>query len=440
MTPLRASSPDFLRKLRAFVGSGEAAPDVRAAVAAIIADVKARGDRAVLEYTARFDRAKLSVRQLRIPLKELEQAAARFEPAKRKAFAEASKCVLAFHARTLPKGWTAKNPHGATVGERHHAIRRCGLYIPGGQVPLVSTVLMTALPAKVAGVPEICACTPPGPDGKINPDILAALYLCGVREVYAVGGAQAVAAMALGTGTIAPVDKIFGPGNAFVTEAKRQVFGLVGVDLLPGPSEVMVIADRTADPEWVAADLCAQAEHGSGKEKLYLVTESSALAEKALAAARAQSATLTHGEKIRRALDGKVCVVLVGRIEEAAEVANLVAPEHLELMVAKAKLGKLSARITTAGAILIGGHTPTVLGDFTAGPSHTLPTGGTGRFFSGLRVADFLRRTSLVQYDEASLRKAADVVAAFADMERLDAHGRSLKVRLEGPVSRRRAG
>jgi histidinol dehydrogenase len=289
---------------------------------------------------------------------------------------------------------------------------------------------MTALPAKVAGVPELCACTPPGPDGQINPDILAALYLCGITEVYAVGGAQAVAAMALGTRTIAPVDKIFGPGNTFVTEAKRQVFGLVGVDLLPGPSEVMIIADRTARAEWVAADLCAQAEHGSGKEKLYLVTESEAFAKQCLAAARAQSASLTHGEKIRKALAAKVCTILVPKIEDAAEVANLVAPEHLELMVAPAKLKALSARITTAGAILLGHHTPTVLGDFTAGPSHTLPTGGTGRFFSGLRVADFLRRTSLVHYAPASLKKAAAVVDAFARMENLDAHGRSLKVRL----------
>jgi histidinol dehydrogenase len=248
--------------------------------------------------------------------------------------------------------------------------------------------------------------------------------------VYAVGGAQAVAAMALGTRTIAPVDKIFGPGNTFVTEAKRQVFGLVGVDLLPGPSEVMIVADRTADPQWVAADLCAQAEHGSGKEKLYLVTESEAFAKQCLAAARAQSATLSHGEKIRKALDAKVCAILVPKIEDAAEAANLVAPEHLELMVAPAKLKALSARITTAGAILLGHHTPTVLGDFTAGPSHTLPTGGTGRFFSGLRVADFLRRTSLVEYSPASLKKAAGVVDAFARMENLDAHGRSLKVRL----------
>ena len=214
------------------------------------------------------------------------------------------------------------------------------------------------------------------------------------------------------------------------SDLKRQLFGVVGVDLLPGPSEVMIVADRTADPEWVAADLCAQAEHGSGKEKLYLVTDREAFADRCLAAARAQAATLSHGEKIRQALAGKVCVILVPKIEDAAEAANLVAPEHLELMVAPAKLARLSARITTAGALLLGAHTPTVLGDFTAGPSHTLPTGGTGRFFSGLRVADFLRRTSVVRYDRASLRKAAGVVDAFARMERLDAHGRSLKARL----------
>lgn len=431
MPVLRASDKDFKSRLRAFVGNGEAAPDIRATVSQIIADVKTRGDVAVLYHTAKFDHAKLTVRQLRVPLEQLEKAVANLDPAKKKAFDEAAKCIEEFHEKTLPKGWTAKNPHGATVGERHHAIRRCGLYIPGGQVPLVSTVLMTAIPAKVAGVPELCACTPPQPDGKINPDILAALYLSGVKEVYAVGGVQAVAAMALGTESIAPVDKIFGPGNAYVTEAKRQLFGVVGVDLLPGPSEVMIIADKSARADFVAADLCAQAEHGSGKEKLYLVSDSETFAEQCLSEARTQSNSLTHGDKIRKALEGMVCVVLVNKIEEAAEVANLVAPEHLELMVAEDKLDKLSAQITTAGALLLGQDTPTVLGDFTAGPSHTLPTGGTGRFFSGLRVADFLRRTSLVQYDKASLKKAAAVVDAFSRMERLDAHGRSLKLRLD---------
>jgi len=431
MPVLRASDKDFKSRLKAFIGSGEAAPDIKTAVEQIIADVKVRGDVAVLYHTAKFDHAKLTVRQIRVPLEHLEKAVANLDPAKRKAFEEATRCIEEFHERTVPKGWTAKNPHGAMVGERHHPIRRCGLYIPGGQVPLVSTVLMTAIPAKVAGVPSICACTPPQPDGKINPDILAALYLSGVKEVYAMGGVQAIASMALGTESVAPVDKVFGPGNAYVTEAKRQLFGVVGIDLLPGPSEVMIIADSSARADFVAADLCAQAEHGSGKEKLYLVCDDENLAERCLSEARTQATSLTHGDKIRKALELMVCVVLVNKIEEAAEVANLVAPEHLELMVAEEKLEKISKLITTAGALLLGQDTPTVLGDFTAGPSHTLPTGGTGRFFSGLRVSDFLRRTSLVQYDKASLKKAAAVVDAFAKMERLDAHGRSLKLRLD---------
>ncbi len=430
MPVLRASDKDFAKKLRSFVGTGEAAVEIRQAVSAIIDDIKTRGDVGVLYHTARFDHAKLSIRQLRISVEQLQKAADSLAPEKRKAFTEAIKCIEDFHRRTLPKDWKAKNPHGATVGERHHPIHRCGLYIPGGQVPLVSTVLMTAIPAKVAGVPELCACTPPNAEGKINPDILAALYLCGIKEVYAIGGVQAIAAMALGTDTVKPVDKIFGPGNAYVTEAKRQLFGLVGIDLLPGPSEVMIIADRTAKPAWVAADLCAQAEHGSGKEKLYLVSDNETLANRCLSEARTQSSALRHGEKIRKALDTMTCVILVDSIDDAPRVANLVAPEHLELMVAASKQNKLSAEITTAGAILLGHETPTVLGDFTAGPSHTLPTGGTGRFFSGLRVADFLRRTSFARYDQASLQKAASVVDAFAKMESLDAHGQSLKIRL----------
>ncbi|MBM3825416.1 MAG: histidinol dehydrogenase [Verrucomicrobia bacterium] len=430
MLVLRANARDFSARLRSFVGSGDASSEVGRAVAGIVADVRRRGDAAVLDCTAKFDRVKLTAAGMRIPPAELARAARALPAAKRRAFEEAARCVLDFHRRTLPMSWTARNPHGATVGERHLPIRRCGLYVPGGQVPLVSTVLMTALPAKVAGVPEVCACTPPGPDGRINPDILAALHLCGVREVYAVGGAQAVAALAFGTRTVRAVDKVFGPGNAFVTEAKRQLFGAVGVDLLPGPSEVMVIADAKARADWVAADLCAQAEHGSGKEKLYLVAESRAYADRVLREARRQSESLRHGAKVVRALEKSLCVILVRRAADAAEAANLVAPEHLQLMVRPAAERRLAKKITTAGAMLLGPLSPTVLGDFTAGPSHTLPTGGTGRFFSGLRVTDFLRRTSLVRYDRASLRRAAAVVEAFSGMESLDAHGRSLKVRL----------
>lgn len=430
MPVLLSTDRDFEARLTAFIGTGEAEPAIRQTVSDIIADVRTRGDVAVLYHTARFDHAKMNVRQLRIGAEQLERAVKALDPAKRKAIDEATRCVRDFHKRTLPKSWLARNPHGAQVGERHLPIRRCGLYIPGGQVPLVSTVLMTAIPAQVAGVPELVACTPPNAEGKINPDLLAALYLCGVREVYAVGGVQAIAALAVGTASIPAVDKVFGPGNAYVTEAKRQLFGRVGVDLLPGPSEVMIIADRTANPEWVGADLCAQAEHGSGKEKLYLVTDDEDVALACERAALAQCSSLTHGEKIRRILAERLLLIVVPRLEDAAVVANRVAPEHLELLVTDRKIAVLSKAITTAGAQLLGHHTPTVLGDFTAGPSHTLPTGGTGRFFSGLRVTDFLRRTSVVRYDKASAKRAAAVVEAFAQMERLDAHGRSLSLRL----------
>lgn len=430
MPLLRSSDRDFAARLAAFVGTGEADSATRKAAAEIIDDVRRRGDRAVLAATLRFDRARLSAGDLRVPPARLAAAAKALSPERRRAILAAIDSVRDFHRRTLPRDWTARNAHGARVGERHLPIRRCGLYIPGGQVPLVSTVIMTAIPAKVARVPEIVACTPPGPDGSVHPDLLAALHLCGVREVYRIGGVQAVAAMALGTRAVRAVDKVFGPGNAFVTEAKRQLFGRVGVDLLPGPSEVMVIADRTANPEWVAADLCAQAEHGSGKETLYLVTDSAQLAAAAAKAAERQCRDLGHGAKVRAILGKRLLTVLVRDLAEAAEVANRVAPEHLELLVADREVGRLGRAITTAGAMLLGHRTPTVLGDFVAGPSHTLPTGGTGRFFSGLRVADFLRRTSLVRYDAASLRKAAPTVAAFAAMERLDAHGRSLAIRL----------
>ncbi len=430
MPLLRSWEKGFEARLRAFVGSGAADPKVRGAVAAVIDDVRRRGDKGVLAATAKFDGARLTAARLRIPETELAAAAKALPAARRRAIRAAIASVRDFHRRTLPKGWTARNAHGATVGERHLPIHRCGLYIPGGQVPLVSTVVMTAIPAVVAGVPEIVACTPPGPGGRVHPDLLAALHLCGVREAYRIGGIQAIAAMALGTGAVPAVDKVFGPGNAYVTEAKRQLFGEVGVDLLPGPSEVMVIADGTADPEWVAADLCAQAEHGSGKEKLYLVTDRAALPAEVLEAAGRQCASLSHGDKVRRILGDRLLCVLVRRLGDAAGVANRVAPEHLEMMVAPGKVDALAKAITTAGAMLLGHETPTVLGDFVAGPSHTLPTGGTGRFFSGLRVADFLRRTSVVRYDARSLRKAAATVAAFAAMERLDAHGRSLAIRL----------
>ena len=291
---------------------------------------------------------------------------------------------------------------------------------------------MSATLASIAGCPQIAAFTPSGPDGKVADGLLAALHLAGVHEVYRIGGVQAIGAMAYGTQSIRAVDKVFGPGNAYVCEAKRQVFGTVGVDSLPGPSEVMVIADGSARADFAAADLLAQAEHGSGREKIYLVSPSARVIDAIEREVSRQLPLLTRAEKTSRVLSEGFLAVKVRSLSEAAAVANYVAPEHLELLVKKAEAKALTRAITTAGAIMIGNYTPTALGDFAAGPSHVLPTGRAGRFFSGLRVADFVRRTSVIEYDQRSVKHGERIVAQFAAMERLDAHGRSARVRVEG--------
>jgi histidinol dehydrogenase len=421
----------FASQLRAFADSASASAAVSASVAAILADVRQRGDAAVVEYVAKFDRAGLTPRRFRVSEAELKAAASGLPAAERRAIRAALAAVLAFNRRSLPKGWMARNPHGARVGERHFPLQRVGVYVPGGQVPLVSTVLMTVTLAKIAGCPEIAAFTPSNAEGEVSSHLLGALALAGVKEVYRIGGVQAVGAMAYGTATIRPVDKVFGPGNAYVCEAKRQVFGTVGVDSLPGPSEVMVIADESAVPRYAAADLLAQAEHGSGREKIYLVATSRRVITRIAAEVGRQLKTLPRADRIRPVLEAGFLAVVVRSLDEAVTVANRVAPEHLELLVRPAAQVRLTRAITTAGAIMQGNFTPTAVGDFAAGPSHVLPTGGAGRFLSGLRVADFMRRTSVLAYDRNSLRKAAPVVAAFAAMEQLAAHGRSVAVRVE---------
>jgi histidinol dehydrogenase len=430
MLILDSSQNDFQSRLLAFCGEAPDQASVRDSVAEVIAAVAKSGDKAVADYTRRFDKAVIKPGEARVDLRELQEAAQLLPAAQRRAIKASISCVSAFHRRTKPKNWRARNPHGAMVGEAFYPIRRVGLYIPGGQVPLVSTVIMTAIPAKLAGVTSIAVCTPPQADGSIDPRMLAALHLCGITEVYRIGGIQAMAALALGTATLPAVDKVFGPGNAYVMEAKRQLFGRVGVDLLPGPSEVMIIADAQAKPEWIAADLLAQAEHGTGKEKIYLVTTSKPLIGRVLKACERQAQSLSHAAKVLAVLAKGGVAIKVKNLAATAAVANTVAPEHLELHVEDGALNGLVKTITTAGAILMGSHTPTVLGDFTAGPSHTLPTNRTGRFFSGLQLTDFMRRASLVRYDPKSLQAAAPVVAAFSAMEQLDAHGRSLTLRL----------
>ncbi len=429
MRTLHHASKTFQADLAAFCRGADVPPEITASVAAILADVRVRGDEAISYYAAKFDGAKLRGRDFRIPLAEIKAAAKRLPAAEAKALAAARDSIVAFNERGLPEAWMAKNKHGALVGEKFDPIRRVGLYVPGGEVPLVSTVLMTAALAKIARCPEIAVFTPSDAGGKVAPAMLAALDLLGIDEVYRIGGVQAVGAMAYGTTTIPAVDKIFGPGNAYVCEAKRQVFGTTGVDLLPGPSEVMIIADETAKLSYVAADLLAQAEHGSGRERIYLVATSANLIANVGSELRTQLQVLGRAEKTQRVLEAGFLAIEVKSAAQAAEIANYVAPEHLELLVADATAKQLTQSITTAGAIMVGQYTPTALGDFVAGPSHVLPTGRAGRFFSGLRVTDFLRRTSIIHYDRASVKKAEPIVAAISGMERLDAHGRSVRIR-----------
>lgn len=425
-----ADTPRFRAALGKFCDQSIVTADVADVVQQVLADVRAKGDAAVRQYTRKFDGADLTPSKIRVPLAELKAAEKSLSSSERKAVRQSIALVKEFHKQTLPKDWKGKNSQGGLVGERFYPIQRVGLYIPGGNVPLVSTVIMTAVLAKLVKCPEIAVCTPPAKDGSVAPAMLAALSMIGVEEVYKVGGVQAIGAMAYGTKTIPAVDKIFGPGNAFVMEAKRQVLGTVGIDLLPGPSEVMVIADGGAKAAHVAADLLAQAEHGSGKEIIYFATTSKALLARIEKEIAKQLPSLTHTEKCAKVLKTRCLAVTCKTLEQAAEVANYIAPEHLELQVADKQIEPLTRRITTAGAILQGYMTPTVLGDFTAGPSHTLPTGRAGRFFSGLQATDFMRRSSTVRYDAKALQKAAPVVEAFARLEQLDAHGKSLTIRL----------
>ncbi len=396
----------------------------------ILDAVRERGDEAVFELTERFDGVSLNHSQVKVTGEEMEKGWQRTAVAKRRSIRKAIRAIREFHKRGLPKGWSGRNSDGITVGERFFPLRRVGLYVPGGRVPLVSTVLMTVVPAQVAGVGEVALCTPPQNDGSVADGLLAAFYALGLQEVYRIGGAQAIGAMAFGTRAIPAVDMVAGPGNAYVMEAKRQVFGRVGVDLLPGPSEVMVIADEGANPAWVAADLLSQAEHGTGKEKIYLAVPSREIWKKIEGELKCQLAGIEDSETMDRIFESRFLVGIYHSKEEAAAFANEVAPEHLELQVAPELISYLSRSITTAGAILQGYQTPTVLGDFIAGPSHTLPTDGTGRFSGGLQAIDFMRRSSIVRSNAKANRTVLPVVEAFAEMESLPVHAASLRYRI----------
>jgi len=415
----------FVRKLRR-----RAVPEdsVRDLVAGIISKVASEGDAALVELTHRFDGAKLSQKELFISASEFAAARESVSEATREAVRRSLKNIHAFAKKSMRKDWSGKNAEGATVGERFTPFDRVGVYVPGGKAPLVSTALMTAGFAQAAGVPEIFAATPCGADGKVNPALLYALEQAGVTQAIKVGGAQAIAAMALGTKTIAPVDRIFGPGNRFVVEAKRQLVGAVSIDLLPGPSEILILADASAKPAYIAADLLAQAEHG-GDSVVGFLTPSKALLTKVKAEVEKQTAVLSRAKIIREVLKTGTFLLLVKSLEEGVAIVNEFAPEHLSLVVENED--EILAEIRTAGAIYLGADSPVAVGDFLAGPSHTLPTGGAGRSFSGLRADQFQRRTSIVKMDKAAVRKSLSVIEEFARLEGLDAHGASTAIRLK---------
>ena len=403
-------------------------PKAEAIASRILADVAKRGEPAVLAAVANIEGLALRPAELRVSEREFAAAEKAVAPAIREQIEEAHRRVADFARRSMRPDWSCATPRGGRLGEYFTPLDRVGVYVPGGTAPLASTVIMTATLAQVAGVPQIVACTPGGKDKSIRPEVLYAMRLCGVSSVYRVGGVQAVGLMAYGIRHVEPVQKIVGPGNAFVTAAKRQVYGRVALDLVAGPSEIAVLADDSAKPDWVAADLLSQAEHGSGHERSLFVTDSPDLADLVVAAIHRQLAHRKRRDLIGRVLDaGGILPVVAPSLEDGMALVNRFAPEHFELAVRRPE--DWIPKAVHAGAVFAGHWTPESAGDFAAGPSHVLPTGGAARMFNGLTVEDFRHRTSLVQYTEADLRDALPVIRAFADIEGLDGHRAAADVR-----------
>jgi histidinol dehydrogenase len=424
---LNTTAPDFAERFRAFVAQKrEAAEDVEHAVRAIIADVAKRGDRALLDYTRQFDGADLEQLGLRVSLSEIEQAAETAPRAALDALTFARDRIEAYHRRQVPQNDRFTDSAGVELGHRWTAIESVGLYVPGGTAAYPSSVLMNAIPAKVAGVPRLVMAVP-APGGALPPLVLAAAHLVGVNEIYRVGGAQAVAALAYGTETIAPVAKIAGPGNAYVAAAKRLVFGKVGIDMIAGPSEVLVIADRDANPDWIASDLLAQAEHDVAAQAI-LMTDDAALAEAVEDAVERQLKILPRASVAAKAWRDYGAVLTLRHLDEAVALVDALAPEHLQIETSDPE--SLAARIRNAGAIFLGSHTPEATGDYVAGPNHVLPTARSARFSSGLGVLDFMKRTSILKLGAEQLRILGPAAIALAEAEGLEAHARSIAIRL----------
>jgi histidinol dehydrogenase len=427
---LDTSSADFATKFAAFLAmKREVAADVEQASRRIVEDVADRGDAALIEATRKFDRLDIDASRLRISADEIEQAVKACDRETVAALELARDRIESFHRRQLPKDERFTDALGVELGWRWSAIESVGLYVPGGTAAYPSSVLMNAVPAKVAGVGRVVMVVP-SPDGKLNPLVLAAAKLAGVSEIYRVGGAQAVAALAYGTATIAPVAKVVGPGNAYVAAAKRLVFGKVGIDMIAGPSEVLVIADHTANAAWIAADLLAQAEHDANAQSI-LITDDAALAGDVARAVETQLATLPRAQIARASWQDFGGIIRVRTIDESVALADALAAEHLEIMTADPEA--LAAKIRNAGAVFLGAHTPEAIGDYVGGSNHVLPTARSARFSSGLGVLDFMKRTSMLKCGPDQLRALGPAAMALGKAEGLDAHSRSVGIRLNLP-------
>lgn len=424
---LDARDADFARAFAKLLGTKrEVSEDVDQAVRVIIEDVIARGDAALVDYTRRFDHLDLTPATLKVPAAEIEAALARCPKDALDALAFAKSRIETYHRAQRPDDYKATDALGVTLGWRWIAVESVGIYVPGGRASYPSSVLMNAIPAKVAGVPRI-AMVVPTPHGETNPLVLAAAHIAGVDEIFRIGGAQAVAALAYGTGTIAPVAKIVGPGNAYVAAAKRRVFGQVGIDMIAGPSEVLIIADRHANPDWVAADLIAQAEHDPVAQAI-LVTDSAALADAVEAAVAEQLKTLPKAEIAGASWRDFGAVIVVERLADAVPLVDRLAPEHLEIETEDAEA--LAQQVRNAGSIFLGSHSPEAIGDYVGGPNHVLPTARSARFSSGLGVLDFMKRTSILRCDREALRALGPAAIALGRSEGLEGHARSIAIRL----------
>ena len=400
--------------------------DVTDIVTGIIENVKATGDKALFSYTEKFDKVKLT--SLRVTEAEIDEAFASVEPEFVAVLRKAAANIRKFHAKQLRNSFIIDEGNGVIMGQKVLPIEKVGLYVPGGTAAYPSTVLMDSIPAKIAGCAKLVMVTPPAKDGRVNPAILAAARVAGVDEIYKVGGAQAIAALAYGTESVPRIDKIVGPGNAFVAEAKRQVFGRVSIDMIAGPSEILVVADAKSNPEYVAADLLSQAEHDKNASAV-LVTDSAALAEKVSAELERQIPLLDRRDIARTSIDNNGKIIVANEITEAIDIANEIAPEHLELCV-DSPFDYLG-RVKNAGSIFLGRSCPEALGDYLAGANHTLPTSGTARFSSPLSVDDFVKKTQYTYYTDAAFRTVAKDIALFACREGLTGHAKSALVRLE---------